>query len=273
MRNINIYLFTGLLTFFPLWSANAALNSYLKFDGASNGHNATATATKDSSAGTINTEPAPPPRSSRDVYLNIKDIEGESAAGPAILEIDTVRGELPENSSPDSADKLKKSGLADDWPISADVTDVRHWDLEKKQEFMASVKTEAEVRSGQDLENFARGILLKDENIELVEADKEKVKIAYKMPARFLGVFRTSITTRVEAARNGEVKVSLPWYVFLFKKLVSMGEIESEVRASLPEVGDEVLVSFESQARAMTALSNIMKTKHDTVKNSIGNIR
>ncbi len=275
MRNIRIYLFVGLLAFFPFWSANAALNSYLKLDGASSGPSkATSTgASSGASAGTVTTQPAPPPGGSRDIYLDIKDIEGESAAGPAILEIDTVRGESPENSPPDSTDRLKNSELIDDWPISADAADVRRWDSEKKREFMASVKMEAEVRSEQDLENFAKGILLKDENIKSVEADKEKVKIAYKMPARFLGIFGASITTRAEVAHNGEVKVSLPWYAFLFKKLVSTGDTESEARASLPEVGDEVLVSFESRARAMTTLSNIMKTKHDTIKNSIGNIR
>lgn len=133
MRNIYIYFFVGLLVFFPLWPANAALNSYLKLDGASNGYSATATATSGDGTGAINTEPAPPPGSSRDIYLDIKDIEGESAAGPAILEIDTIRGELPENSPSDSADRLKNSGLVDDWPISADAAEVRQWDLEKSR--------------------------------------------------------------------------------------------------------------------------------------------
>ena len=127
MRNIRIYLFVGLLAFFPFWSANAALNSYLKLDGASSGPSkATSTgASSGASAGTVTTQPAPPPGGSRDIYLDIKDIEGESAAGPAILEIDTVRGESPENSPPDSTDRLKNSELIDDWPISADAADVR----------------------------------------------------------------------------------------------------------------------------------------------------
>lgn len=230
MRNIYIHLFIGLAVLLPFWSVDAALNSYLKLDGASNGYSATNTTTSGASAGTINAEPAPPPEGSRDVYLDIEGIEGESAAGPAILEIDTVRGESPKSST-------------------------------------------ATVQNEQDLENLVNGILLKDENVKSVEVDQKKVKIAYKMPARFLGIFRSSIATRAEVTYSGEVKVSLPWYAFLFKKSVSTDDIESEARAILPEVGDEVLMSFESRARAVTTLSDIMKTKHDTVKNSINNIR
>lgn len=313
MKNINIYLFMGLLVFFPLWFASAALNSYLKLDGASGSVEATSTGlSPNASSGTVTPEPLPPPAGQRDVFLEIGGVEGElrttssgarsgASAGtvttqPALppggsrdiyLDIEDIEGEAAEKSAEDAGTiqntESEEKGIvqynesdlemARQNSVAVEAREIRGWSDTEKNDFIKTVKAHAEVKSGQDLENFAKGVLLKDENAESIEANEESVKISYKMPARFLGVFRTSITAHVEVLRNGEVNVFLPWYAFLFKKLVSTGDVESEARASLPEVGDEVLVSFESRARAMTTLSNIMKTKHDTVKNSIGNIR
>ena len=49
--------------------------------------------------------------------------------------------------------------------------------------------------------------------------------------------------------------------------------LKSEIEVNLPEIGDEVLVSFETRTLVIGMLSNIMKTKHDTVKNSVNNVR
>lgn len=288
MKNIKASFLIAFLVLVPWGSLNAALNAYLKLDGGSGGSNATNTPATE----TINTESAPPPGSSRDVYLDIKDIEGDStkkaeedtkinqkgeeggsAAGPALLEIDTIRGESPENSSTDSSDRLRNAGPVTNWPISVSSREIRGWDAEKKQEFMVSIKTAAEVQSGQDLENFAKGILLKDENVEFVEADEENVKVTYKMPARLFGIFTASLNTRAEVMRNGTVKVALPWYSFLFKKQFVVNDIKSGLETNLPELDDEVLVLFETRAKVLTTLSTIMKTKHDTAKNSINNLR
>ena len=109
----------------------------------------------------------------------------------------------------------------------------------------------------------------------------------------------------------GRVKVKFPWYSFLMRKGTSMKELtqvlqqeaeakkkgnvefewkveegqkgaeaEAEITAdtSASEAGkdhkDEIeILSWSFGARAMQTISNVLKTKHDTVKNSIGNIR
>ena len=135
------------------------------------------------------------------------------------------------------------------------------------------MKEYSQVKSEQELENFAKGVLLKDENMKSIQTGEDSVEIEYEMPARFLNIFNASLVVRAEVASGRLVKIKYPWLSFLFKKFVVTSDIESEVKASLPEIGDEVLVSFEARALAIKILSNIMKNKHDTVKNSISNIR
>lgn len=273
MQNIKFYIvLVMLLAFFPGENANAAVNAYLKLD--SRGGVTEATGENPSGdTGVIAPPPEEPTESGRDVYLEIGGVDGETAAGPALLEIDTIRGESPEDSSVEPSDRLKNAGPEDGWSVSIMARELRGWAADEKQAFLATVKTQAEVKSEQELENFAKGVLLKDENVKSVALSQEKMSISYEMPARFLGIFPTSLTMRAEVATDGTVKIALPWYAFLFKKLFAMGDIKSEMVASLPEVEDEVLVSFEMRASVMTILNDILKTKHDTAKNSINNIR
>ena len=204
--------------------------------------------------------------------------EGEKA-GPALMEIDTIRGESPETKLQESGEKGGTEdinigvGELQGNAVSVSAVEVRGWDPKQKQEFLATVKTHAEVRSEQDLENFAKGVLVQDENVEDVAIGEEGVQIRYRMPAKFLGIFNASLAVRTEVDAEGRVKVRFPWFGFLYAKSVSAAELETEVSAALPEVGDEVLVSFEAQAQTVTTVSNVLKTKHDTVKNSINNVR
>ena len=78
MKNINTYILVGVLVFFPLASANAALDTYLKIDGVDN-DSKTRTGT-----------------SSETGDININNTS-DNTAGPAILEIEPIRGEEPES--------------------------------------------------------------------------------------------------------------------------------------------------------------------------------
>ena len=208
----------------------------------------------------------------------------ESTAVPAILEIDPIEGD-PDHIEKDGIIQYNETDLdcvqnnetdldcVQKNTVSIEAREIRGWDEKKKSDFLETVKEYSQVKSGQDLENFAKGVLLKDEKVKSIQADEEKVEMEYKMPARFLGIFSASLAARAKIARDGSVKVAYPWYSFLFKKLVAANDIKSEAEASLPEVGDEALVLFKKRALMIKTLSSIMKTKHDTVKNSIGNIR
>lgn len=49
--------------------------------------------------------------------------------------------------------------------------------------------------------------------------------------------------------------------------------VKSELEAGFNLQYLQLQMAMQSESRAFTAISNIMKTKHDTVKNSISNVR
>src|SRR3989344_6467360 len=78
--------------------------------------------------------------------------------------------------------------------VSAAAREIRGWDENEKTEFLATVKAHAQLKSSQDLDNFAKGVMIEDENVDAVAAGEESVEVRYKLPARFLGVFGTEIS-------------------------------------------------------------------------------
>src|SRR3989338_903228 len=165
--------------------------------------------------------------------------------------------------------------------VSASAVEVRGWDPKQKQEFLATVKVHAEVQSEQDLENFAKGILINDENVEEISSDEDSVEVRYRVPAKFLGFFETTLPVTVVAKKaQGElgegVRVHFPWYRFLFGVPDEVSETSLEISVSSAVIADldsDGALDFAVSARLYSAISNILKTKHDTVKNSINNIR
>ncbi|MBI4093446.1 hypothetical protein HY417_00625 [Candidatus Kaiserbacteria bacterium] len=164
--------------------------------------------------------------------------------------------------------------------VSASAVEVRGWDPKQKQEFLATVKVHAEVQSGQDLENFAKGILINDQNVEEISSNEDSVEVRYRVPAKFLGIFETTLPVTVAAMKaQGElgsgVRVHFPWYRFLFGVPEEMSEtsLEASVGSAVAADFDSGASDFAVYARLYSAISSVLKTKHDTVKNSINNIR
>lgn len=157
--------------------------------------------------------------------------------------------------------------------IRVSTGDVNGLTEEEKRDFLLSVKAYAEVKSGQDLENFARGILLSDSNFEDVEVEEDKVKISYRMPAKLFGIFNSKIGVETEIDSQSRVKVKYPWFGFIYKKLVSSSDIESDVSQELSGVSIESSMSVEARAQILEKLSLTLKTRHDIAKNSVSNIR
>ncbi|MEK7660396.1 MAG: hypothetical protein AAB343_04300, partial [Patescibacteria group bacterium] len=83
----------------------------------------------------------------------------------------------------------------------------------------------------------------------LINSEKVETKVEHRV--KLLALFSVNTTATVEIDANEQVKVKFPWWAFLASGKDKEG------------VGD----------RVFTAISNVLKTKHDTVKNSIGNIR
>ena len=175
--------------------------------------------------------------------------------------------------------------------ISVNAVEVRGWDPKMKEEFLLTVKEHAELKSGQDLENFARGVLVKDENVENVAIGEEGVQISYRQPAKFLGIFSSSLVMRAEADKEGRVKVRFPWYGFLFRKHVSAIDVQVDAEKEVTSIkqtmqtqvkegaSDQELEAIRlqetmnRQSRILQTLSNIMKASHDTAMSVIRNMK
>jgi hypothetical protein len=103
------------------------------------------------------------------------------------------------------------------------------------------------VQSNTDLKAFAATSLRNDDNLSSVGFASDRVEVAYREPARFLGLIPSSVNVDVVAHEDGTVDVNYPWYSFL------MTADRSSIDASIKnEVG-----AFMSQNHASaTALAH-----------------
>jgi len=307
--------------------------------------------------GTIATPPPPPQGASVDMYLKIEGVKGESTkgdvpntgsavaapkgsaeAGPALLEIDTIRGESPDRSKSNQGGNtsagvqynesdldflkdlsegvsFKLETIKHDFPresqneeeseikpetenirknitINIKARTVRGWDPGKKEEVAdRAPKSAEEVKTDADLALFLTSAAEADANMEEISLNYEKIVVKYQSSGKLFGFIPLSLTQNVEIDTSAEstkterVKVRFPWFSFLFSKDISAGEIEEE--ANKKEGGKDWIEvqswdwgvnasgqnGITARARAFSLVSNILKTKHDTVKNSINNVR
>jgi hypothetical protein len=158
--------------------------------------------------------------------------------------------------------------------IVVDAVHVRGWDPEKKEEVLKSIKEAVEVRSDQDLEHFAQGVLLNDENVVSVQVDEKKVEVKYREPAKLFGFISSSLVAKASVDAEGRVKVKFPWYRFLFslKKDVQAASLEAAISTET-QAALNLQSAVARQAQYLQMVSNIMKTRHDTAKSVIQNIR
>lgn len=188
--------------------------------------------------------------------------------------------------SGDDGDDTQKGGKVEhEWKVeegesvAVSAVEVRGWDAAKKQEFLAAKKSFAEIKSQQDLQNFARGVLLEDENIKDVQFNPKELQVEYKATGKLLGLIPISFTERVIASGEDgaevDFKVKLPWYGFLLSPDVDPEEIAKAAKDKHKETIEINSWSWgaSNAGSLFTSISNVLKTKHDTVKNSISNVR
>ncbi len=115
---------------------------------------------------------------------------------------------------------------------------------------------------------------MKDDNIDEAEVSTTSVKVVFKEEAKFLGIFTANLKMEVNADAEGRVKVRYPWFSFLYKKPIDASEVEVEIEEELSQSQEiKAKGSLQATAKMFSTISNVMKTRHDTAKNSVGNIR
>ena len=170
-----------------------------------------------------------------------------------------------------SSEAKRAAEKADVGTVRAGVI-VRGWDSREK----VDMPGRGPVMAAQVLEEKGREIAKRDENIRRVLATKESVEIDYSHPGRLFGFFDITYRVRYSMDKEGRVKVRFPWYRFMLRdasgdlaKSVEYVFQNNETNLDFLKLQDDVL----RQTQALQTLSSVLKTKHDTVKNSIGNIR
>src|SRR3989344_4675203 len=194
--------------------------------------------------------------------MNWKVEEGESAAVPgvepdeidvaddgeqegrtdALMEIDTIKGEDAEGTSiePDEIDANDNGEpITPNFSIllgggsGDDADDVP----EENRAEVAEILLEGMQADGMPTES--------------VSLNFGKIKTTVKQTVKLFGFIPIAATATVEIDAEQQVKVKFPWWAFLAsgKNKESLGQ------------------------QVFTALSNVLKTKHDTIKNSINNVR
>ena len=124
----------------------------------------------------------------------------------------------------------------------------------------------AELRSGQDLENFATGVLLRDENIEELQIADEGLAMGYRMPGKFLGVFGASFRIRAEIKSDGEIKVRFPWYGFLYKKRVGADEIKTNMETHLQKEGGSNSVTHKLPGKSASQTGELISVMQESLR-------
>src|SRR3989344_6775138 len=157
-------------------------------------------------SGTVTTKP----EEASDMFLEIKGVEGEAAEGtpgkPKYEDIKaSVGGASDEEGEKGGTEDINIGvGELQGNAVSVSAVEVRGWDPKEKQEFLATVKAHAQVRSEQDLENFAKGVLLENENMEEISLNFEKITMEHRSSGKLFGFIPISFTQRVELEAEGD---------------------------------------------------------------------
>lgn len=159
--------------------------------------------------------------------------------------------------------------------IAASTKGIRNWSAQEKQEFLTKVKTFGQVQSGEDLENFAYGIFLKDERITEVQYSYKEMMIEYKGKAKLFGFipfdYTHTVTIATESPASNRVKVHFPWYGFLLKSGIDPEFIKTAIAVDLSgDIGSsDIGKRTSAYASALETIAKVLKKRHDIAANII----
>ncbi len=213
--------------------------------------------------------PADPQEASTDYLLKLEGVKGESTKGavPGVEpeEIDVM--EEPQEASTDYLLKLegvKGESTKGNVPgVEPDEIDVAVSPQPVMPDFgilLGGGASSDDDSAGESLANENRtkveeillqGMQAEGAPAESISLNYEKIKTKAKQTVKFLGFIPMDITATVEIDADAKVSVKYPWWSFLVSG----------------KDGDSL------GAQIFSSISNVLKTKHDTIKNAIGNIR
>lgn len=212
----------------------------------------------------------------------------EALRAPEIKAASTFIGIGGVDSEPSSASANASKGknIRKTITVNLRVAELRAADESRKSDvFAVAPKEPEEVKGSAD---FALFLLRESEGVPGVESvvlRDDSIEANVVGSGKLFGLFSITFPSVISIIpgtvdEEPRVEVDLPWYSFLVNEDVDKDELQNAAAAAKkkktkPE-GTVEVNSFSfgpSNAGMYRAVSNVLKTKHDTVKNSIQNIR
>lgn len=140
---------------------------------------------------------------------------------------------------------------------------VRGWDTEKKELI-------------ENLEKNAAATVEADENIAELQVSPDKIEMKYKRSAKLFGFIPVAYHHAFTVDDKGNVAQGHPWWLALAKD--DADNFGSDVKYVFQYNESELRfikapTAMEWQIQRFSSLSNIMKTRHEAMMNSIRNIK
>lgn len=107
------------------------------------------------------------------------------------------------------------------------------------------------IQSNADLTAYNNLVVQARPAVTAVNVNSDNsVDVHYSQPAKFLGIFSTSLSGDVNVDAQGNTKVHLPWYAFLYAKDTT--SVQTSAATAVAQSG----VQFNAQADATTMAQN-----------------
>lgn len=110
--------------------------------------------------------------------------------------------------------------------------------------------TVTKIKSEDDLSAYNSVVLEANSNVSNISVNDGVIEINYRHPARFLGVWGTSLRATARVENNEQVRITLPWYSFLFS--TKKGNVEKTINVGL---GDDTVVQVNSDGGSDASLT------------------
>ncbi len=240
--------------------AVGATDYYLKLDGVKGESAAAATTT----SGTVQTRPSGASGGTEDMNIGIGELQETRTTGVEPDEID-ANASAAGATGGSSGSGTTKGNVEYEWKVEEGekgVPGVEPDEIDAAADgepltpdfsiLLGSGSGDAAEREADAVADILmQGMQEAGAPAESISLNYEKIKAKVAQPAKLFGLIPIVLAAEVEIDAASQVKVKFPWWAFLAsgKDGDSLGE------------------------RVFTALSNVLKTKHDTIKNAIGNIR
>lgn len=90
------------------------------------------------------------------------------------------------------------------------------------------------INTSDDLDLYMRLLEQEDKDVSKIEVQEDRILLAYRQPAKFLGFIPVSVIANVKVDAQGNVSVDYPWYTILSVK--DDAKLKEELQLKMAEI-------------------------------------